>query len=235
MYNIFCPKEISLQIKNSNGQVNIAEITGKIDAKLDYCQLNIKNLSIDNDSISNNIELNYCKGTINKFGYGKIVINNSTIQIPSANLIDLTSNYSIIEINKIDKLKSVSKIDNLKIGNSAQTELRSNSSTIQIAQIGTESLFECTNGNLTINNSSNDLKKLTINNNNTHTSVKLNELVSYTINGEISKGKLIHPYLNKIQLVKEIEKVSFNGVIGNNPQSDSKVIVFNTNQNVEFK
>ncbi len=235
MYNIFCPKNISLQIQNSNGQVNIAEILGKVNVKLDYCKINIKNLAIDKDSISNDIELNYCNGSINKFGYGKMVINNSTIQIPHANTVNLISNYSIIEINKIDTLKSISKIDNFKIGYCSKTEVRSNSSTIQMAQIGTESLFECTDGNLSINNTSETLKKLTINNNNTLTTVKVNKLVSYSINGEIYRGKLIHPQLNKLQLVKETGKISFNGVIGNNPQSDSKIIVFNTNQNVEFK
>ncbi len=235
IYNIFYPKEISLQLKNSNGIVNLADILGNISAELDYCNINFKNQSFDNDSILNNIELNYCKGDINSFGNGKLVINNSKINIHSASNLNLYSNYNIINIDEVKYLKGVSKIDNIKINNCYEIELKSDQSVINIQQIGVNNLFECNKGVLNINNTSSALKKLTINNSSTKTTVKVNDLVSYIINGEIYRGKLLHPQINKLQVIKETEKISFSGVIGNNPQSDTKVIIFNTNQNVEFK
>ncbi len=235
IYNIFYPKEISLNIKNSNGQVNIAEISGKTIAELNYCDFKINGLSTDNDSIENDIKLNYCNGTLNKVGNTKITSNNSNIKIVSATHIKLASNYSIFDINNIESFNVNSTIDNIKIGQVSAIKLQATNATININKIGVESLFECKGGFLHINNSTNTLKKLTINNNNTKTDIKLSEMVSYTINGEIYKGKLIHPNLDKLQLIKDTDKISFNGVIGNNPQNDSKVIIFNTNQNVEFK
>ncbi len=235
IYNIFYPVGMSLQLKNSNGEVNIANISGITNLKLDYCDFNIKNLSFENDSTINTVELNYSQGSINSFGKGKLIANNSKINIHSAVDVELISNYNILSIDNIEHLKGESKIDNLKINQCADIKLKSTQSIVNIQQLKLDGLFEGSKGSLNIGNTSNELKKLTINNQNTKTSLKINELVSYTINGEIYKGKLIHPQINSLQLVKETDKVSFNGVIGNNLQSDTKVIIFNTNQNVEFK
>ncbi len=235
VYNIFYPASMSLQLENSNGEVNIANVSGITSLKLDYCNFNIKNLSFNNDSTLNNIEMNYSKGSINSFGQGKLFANNCKINIHSANNIDLISNYNILSLNNVKQLKGASKIDNIKINQCSKIALKSTRSNVSIQQLNQEGLFEANKGTLNINNSSNQLKKLTINNQNTKTTIKINDLVSYTINGEIYKGKLIHPKLNSLQLVKETDKVSFNGIIGNNPQSDTKVIIFNTNQNVEIK
>ncbi|MCW3807251.1 hypothetical protein [Plebeiibacterium marinum] len=234
-YNIFFPKNLSVNLFNSHGSVSLSECIGGIKTNLNYCDININNIATDNNSLANSCEFNYCKGHINHLGTSQLTVNNSELNIMEVNDIMINSEYSLIDIKQANSIQGTSKIDNLLIGDISDIKLKASNSTVNINNIGVNALFECESGTLNISNSAKDLSQLTINNSKTATTIKLHPLLSYYINGEIYKGKLIHPQQNNIQIIKDLEKISINGTVGVMDQSESKVIIFNKNQNIEFK
>lgn len=234
-YNIFFPKKLSLRLNNSHGEINLSTVEGGIIADIDYCSVNIKNLNCTDDSIRNQIKLSYCKGQINHLGSGNININNCQIDFFDAGEINLSSAYNILSFKTIDNIICNSKIDRIDLKSVNDINIKASNSTIYLNNFNNSALFECENGILNISNSSIAFAQLTINNNNTQTQLHLNPKASYTINGEINKGELLHPHHSKIEFLQDKNKLSFTGSVGNYPESNSKVIIFNNKQNIVFK
>ncbi len=235
IYNIFFPKKLRLSLENSHGSVKIAEVQGGTNAVLSYCDITINNLNTLNDSVKNSLLLSYCKGTLNLIGSSELNINNSELKIIEAKNININSEYSNLKIQKTNNLNGNSNIDNLKLGEVGKIKLQAFNSSIELDNFRDSALFECKKGQLKILNSPEHFKLLTVNNKNTKTKIHLNSNASYTINGEIYNGSILHPRINRLKIIKENNKSSFSGDIGVKPESESKVIIFNTNQNIEFK
>lgn len=234
-YNIFFPKELSVSLKNTHGEVNLADVEGGIQADIRYCQLNIKNLSASNDTTFNHLNITHCKGRINHLGNAHANISQSQLTCIDAKHLDMNSSYSILTFQEVKNYQGQSNIDRINLESTDKITLKAISSTVIVNNFNQTALFECQKGSLNIGGSSPDFSQLTINNDNTKTTVQLNPQASYTINGEITKGKLLHPQLSNLQIINEENKSSFSGDIGTSTDSHSKVIVFNNKQNIAFK
>ena len=233
-YNIFYPKYIVLRVENNHGGVNIGDVEGGTFANISYCDINFKNLQQETDSISNNINLLHCKGEISDLGSAIIQVKNSSVNILNANNINLTSEYSLITLDKASSLKSTSNVDNLKIGTCESITINTNNSIVGLNNFDTKGLFECTQGSLHILNTSEKFKELIINNHQTPTKIHINNNSSYTINGELLNGKFSHPQTNNIQIIKDQNNISVSGEVENSSNTNAKVIIFNRDENIVF-
>lgn len=234
-YNIFFPKKLSIDVENSYGSVNLSEIEGGVNANIAYCNINIKSIKSSNDSIKNKLNLSYCKGSINHLGFADLHINNSEIKILDTNDLTCISSYSIFSLENMDNYKGSSNMDNIKFGNTRNISFKAENSIVLLRKFSNNAFFELTKGKLTLMNSGVNFNELIINNVDTETSIHLNKLASYTINGEVNNGKFVHPHSKQLQIIKEKYKTSFSGDVGANPNTDTKVIVFNQKKNIEFK
>ncbi len=233
-YNIFYPRKLALRIENKHGNVHIGDVNGGIFADLSFCNINIRSLKERNDSINNNINLLHCDGNINYLGSAIFQVENSTINIISAKNLEVSSSYSILDIKKVEFYNGSSKIDNIKIGESDNVSISSENCLIKIGSFKETAFFECKKGTLSILNTENNFKELIVNNQETSTKIHLNSECSYYINGEVINGNFHHPKTNNIQIIKELDKTSISGEVGNTQDSKTKVIIFNRDENIEF-
>ena len=234
VYNVFFPKKLALKIENSHGTVTIGNVEGGIDADISYCDINFNNFKQLIDSIPNHINLVHCKGKINHLGSSVFKSLSTTADILGANNIEAHTAYSLLTFRKLKSYKGDSKVDNLTFNAVKEISITSDNSTVLINQLDANGKFECKKGALTILNTSDYFNTLTINNFETPAQVHLNELSSYSINGEIINGNFSHPQTDKIQVIKDINNTSISGEVGSDPSSTSKVIVFNRNENIVF-
>jgi len=236
VYTIFCPERLSLNINNQHGNVTIGKILGGTNASIENCTVNINQIATADSIPGNQLSLSFCTGSINNIGRASASINNSNLSIGKADSLTLNSSYNTLNIGRCMVFKGNSNIDNIEIQLTDQISVQGENSLINIGQFNKIGLFELTNGTLNITNSNSDIQELTINNNNTKTTVHLNPNASYTINGEVKWGKLTHPQIEKIKIIEDNNTQSFNGEIGSSPnQSQAKVIIFNQKQNVNFQ
>ncbi len=236
VYNIFCPKQILIRIKNEYGTVNAADFKNGFNADLNYCDIKIQDVS-DSTNTKNNINLTFCKGAFKDVGSAVLNIKNSEISFSNASDIQCNSAYSKTTFNHLISYVGTSNIDKIYIDKVDSIHLTATNTLSRINTFTQTAFFEFEKGKLDIISTSPEFKKLTINGNQTAVSIAINKNASYLINGEIKFGKLIHPKLNSIQVIEDGFASSFNGEINNPGQNKplSQVIVFNQKQNVEFK
>jgi hypothetical protein len=234
-YTIFHPKHLSLNIDNTHGIVKISEVQGGTTANLAYCDVTIKNLKCKNDSIENTIELKYCKGKINKIGNTSLGIKNSEVEIVSAKKISINSEYTILSVNKIATYTGNSLYDQIQLGQLDSININCNTSNLIVKGFNSYAKFRCIKGQLNIKNSGDLFSQLIIDNKNTETNIHLSANASYTLHGEIENGNFSHPKLNNFQQIKEGIKTSVSGEVGNSNTTAGNVIIFNQNQNINFK
>ncbi len=235
-YNIFCPSKIHLRIKNSYGMVNAANFNAGIIADISYCSIKFQNMSNLNSTKKNQINLSFCKGEIKNVGSGKLDIKNSEVVFSNADSINCNSSYSKLSFMNTLSYTGISSIDKVSIGTVKNIHLEASNTIAKINLFTNSAFIDFTNGKLDIKNTSENFKKLTITGNQTPVSIVVNKKASYTINGEIKVGKLLHPNLKSISVIQDGITSSFTGEI-NNPETNtlSQIIIFNQKQNVEFK
>lgn len=233
-YNIFHPKKLALNIENSHGKVSIEQMQGGVVAGLSYCDIDINNLIPAHDSINNHIELLHCKGTISNAGTATVRIENSDLTMVSANKLKGSTAYSRINLNAVTDYSCSSNVDYLKIGTCQLINLKTLNSIIHVSNFGEDALFECEKGSLSIANPNDHFERLRINNHQCPTNIQLNPHTTYTINGDIKDGNFVHPVQDNLQVFRDNSNISISGQVGNDPDTETKVIVFNREADIEF-
>ncbi len=233
--NVFMPSNKKLSIKNSYGKVNIPIITNSVDLNLNYCDIKINDIENKSDALMNNIQLNFSKGSIAQLGNTTLSTNSSEIRIEQSQNVKLSSEYSTLFFKNTTEINGKSSIDKIEIESADISNIKAHDSYINIKKINKSAQLEFINGMLTIANTSKDLKSLQISNKNTQTNIHFNPLLPFIINGEIENGELIHSYGDHIHIMKENNKISFSGTIGNTSQSNANVILFNEGESINLK
>ncbi|WP_282035986.1 hypothetical protein [Saccharicrinis aurantiacus] len=233
-HNIFVPEHVAFNITNNHGNVVIPKTTSGVNLKLNYCSLIVNDIQAELAETKNYLNLKFCKADINLLGNASINSNSSEILITKCDSILLKSEYSNISILDNRKLDGDTNLDKIQIDKTDNIILLGKYSAIKLDYFSTDGKIELEEGKLNINGSSNNFSSLLISNNNTPTSIKLNPSASYIINGEVKDAKINHPNTSDLDLIKDNNKTSFSGVIGDNPNTNSRVIVFNKNKDITF-
>ncbi len=233
-YTIYYPKQLRLNIENSHGSVNIAQVQGGVVADISYCDIDFDDFTPRIDSLNNHIKLLHCKGKINNLKSALIQIENSDIDILRAKNIKGSTAYSIVKLDTVSAYNTSSNVDNLKITSCQTINLQAINSMVEVNDFGTDALFECNKGKLTISKLMGNFQRLRVNNNQCPTQIQLNPNIAYSINGDIENGSFYHPQIESLQIIKDNTNISISGVVGNIPSTDAKIIVFNRDANIEF-
>ncbi len=234
--NVFIPKHKKLFIKNSHGKVALPTIDGSVDLQLNYCDVKINDIRCENQEQKNNLKLSFCKGSIINMGDAALVSNSSEITIKNSETLSLLSEYSTLIFQKNVTLEGSSNMDKVKIETSNNINIKGNNSYIDIENIENNAQFELIKGQLQISNTSKKINTLQVSNKNTITNIHLNPYLPFIIHGEIENGEITHAYGNHITVMRESNKVSFSGTIGDtSSQPAAKVILFNEGQSINLK
>lgn len=233
-YTIYYPKKLGLNIENSHGSVNIADVQGGVVADISYCDINFDNFAPKIDSLNNHLKLLHCKGTINNLESGLIHIENSDIDILKAKNIKGSTAYSIIKLDTVSDYSASSNIDNIKIARCQTIRLNAANSIVEVKDFGTDALFECEKGKLDIAKPIGNFQRLRVNNHQCPTKILVHPNTAYSVNGDLENGSFYHPQIESLQIIKDNNSISISGEVGVKPSTGTKIIIFNRDANIEF-
>ncbi|TAJ12031.1 hypothetical protein DMA11_14660 [Marinilabiliaceae bacterium JC017] len=233
-YIIKLPADKKLHITNEFGDVQISDISGDHNLDLTYGKLHVTQ-SIDSDTKpSAHLRLRFVEAICNQADSITMSLSNSNLQIKNANMIKGESQYSHMKLGTINNLTLHSETDQVLVEACDQLSLTGNHVYCKVNGLNTSGLVEINNGHceLTVNAS---LKTLNMANQSAPTTLKLNNINSYTLHGEVSSGAFSHPEAEKLTIIKEHNVISFSGNIGNVSQSHASFILFNDNSDLTIK
>ncbi len=129
-YDINMPKTNSLELKNSFGDVYVADLAGQIELDVQYGNLNAGRLTGNaevrlafGNGFSEIVELkmgelrlSYSKLAIERMGNAEVNSQFSTMKIESADKIELTGKYGEIEIGEIEELEADINFSGFELG-----------------------------------------------------------------------------------------------------------------------
>ncbi len=230
-YTVKVPARISLNIKNSIGDVKVENIEGTVKLNHSYGNLELRNLANDKEHV---FELSFIEGLIDNFGKAKVNLANSTLNMNKGLKVEGKTNYCMASFTDIASTKLQSFTDRLTITNADSISLKGTQFIGKLDQVQTYLFCEIDKGQLLVNASEN-IKNITISNNRVNTTLVIPHTVSYLINGEVFKGEFTHPSPQNLQLFKEDDNVTFSGSIGNDNEQSTNIILFNKDASITIK
>jgi hypothetical protein len=230
-YLINMPKSINVDITNKFGDIILEEVGGSAIIDLGYGTLNAKRLMGPNSTLniqfSDDCYVGYVKSAV-------IDIKYSGLTIDESNDINGESKFSELNIGKIDILTLDTGYDDDLIESVRNLDIEADFADVEIRHL-TESLSaNCDYGTLKVKEVAGNFKLIDIDNSFSETNIGFNPGVSFRLDATVKMGDLSYPSTNAKISVSDLSYTSkkYEGVIGINPDTASKVLVNSSNSDV---
>ncbi len=230
-YDIYMPSNHSLKIINRFGDIEIDSMAGQLDIDLEYGKLTQEGLGLVE---SFNSRLSFANANLGSFLKAKIELSNSTINIQNVEDGVVTGKYCQLDIARAGKLKIDSTTGRFNIGKVTDLHLTGDFSYVSIDEIVEKGNVEIQNGLLIIRSTSQQLKKLTVYNDNAPLNISIPSELSYSLHGEVSNGHFRHFQAEHFQIIKDLDKISISGTRGENSHNKS-LVLFNKNAGISIE
>ena len=112
-YEVFMPKNIALKVNDSFGTVTIPEFTAPIALNLNYCTLNVESISNQNSKIN----LNYGSANIKSLTGGDLASNFTAINLGEARNINMNNNNGSIKAKYLEDIEGILNYSGGVLGN----------------------------------------------------------------------------------------------------------------------
>ncbi len=146
-YIVMMPKHINLKIENKFGDVYIDDLDGNVNLTLSNGELKANDLN--GNSV---INLNSGDGTINYIKEGKVSISYSNFHVKSTDKLNVDSRSSVINIDKANFLKLISRRDKFYLPEISDLYGESYFTDFTIHQLTDELNYSLKYGNISIEN-----------------------------------------------------------------------------------
>ena len=176
-YTLYLPDYVNLKLSNKFGDVFVEDLKGNFDMKLSNGDFKIDNLTGRVD-----LDLKFCKnGSINSVKNGNILAAYSEITINQAEQLNIDSKSSRIRIESINVLKTRSRRDKYVLGAVKHMYGDTYFSDIQIGAFDQEFSFDMKYGNLNMEHISDQFSLIHINSSYTDISLYFDKTTCYDI------------------------------------------------------
>lgn len=230
-YLVKIPARLNLNIDNSIGDVRIDSVQGQVRLKHQYGKLELRDLAIDKQ---HELDLSFIEGLVETFGNAKVNLSNCTLNFNDGKRIIGNSKYCMETTANVNAVNLKTSTDRLTVTNADSVILKGEQFIGKIDQLNTHLFCELEKGQLLVSTSE-SIKDITISNNNVNTTLIIPHQTSYQLNGEVTRGNFIHPNPKQLSLIKENERVSFSGSIGDASSPHANLILFNRDSSITIK
>ncbi len=229
-YKINVPYKLQTNIKTGFGNTYLKDIQGKISVNAEYGKLFIKNPK-STDLPELNLTLDFVEGEIENADNANLNLNNCTFDIDKISNISGKTKFSVIRINKVNRMNLTSEIDRFTISLADSVTITGDKSFITIDNLSEFGHFEINTGGLKVT-AGNTLKSLTVANIKANSEITLPQTLRYLLHGEVKQGMFTHYMQNSLRILRDQETISFSGEFGDNPTAN--IIIFNTSSNLNI-
>ncbi len=230
-YLIKIPARLNLDIHNTIGDVKIDSISGSVELKHSYGNLELTRIATDKN---HKLDLAFTEGLVDHFGTITANLNNCTLNINNGSKLTGQTTYCMTGITNVASLNLQTNTDRLTINQVDSLTLKGTQFIGKINNLSTYLFCELEKGQLTVGTTP-SIKELTISNKQVNTSVSIPANVTYLINGEVTNGSFTHPTPQELQLFKEGKVISFSGKVGEAAEAQANLILFNEDSSLTIK
>ena len=229
-YMISMPRTINLEIDNKFGDIIIDEVLGSGNIELGYGSIKCKKLAGDN----NELEIKFSEGFIGYIKSAALELKYSELEIDEANDMTVESKFSELRIGKIDVLTLESGYDDDFIGYVRDLDIDASFSDIEVRSLAQRLFADFDYGELKVKQVAKDFTLIEIENSFSDASIGFHSEASFRMIATVKMGDLSYPRDKARLTVVDLSFTSnkYEGVIGDNPDTSSKVIIESKNSDV---
>ncbi|MBN1251288.1 MAG: hypothetical protein JXR51_00505 [Bacteroidales bacterium] len=227
-YNIKIPKDINVNFSNKYGDLFLDELNGHAQITTKYGNLTINKLSRGNVKPLNYINISYSTGVcnINESDWLQLETKYSKVQLNTNNALMIESKYSSVKVKKSVSIVSRSKYDHpFRVGTTKNFITTAEYSNFEIENVLKRIEADVKYSDFDIKNVANDFDLVKLRLRYGSSDIKISENASYTLEAEAAYGSVHYPKSNTLNKVIDQTESKIWGKVGNNKNTDSKVII----------
>lgn len=183
-YKIKVPGNISVDINNKYGNVEMVNFDGKVKLDVSHGDINVRNLTK-----LKTIKLKYGKLKAKKISTGDIYARFSKIRIDEVDNIDLDCASSEIEIEQANRVVIKSLSDEIEIENVNTVQINATFSDIEIEKLETSVKGNIKHGNIDIDLVNDSFSEISLNGQNTDIELNFTVNSSFEYFVQLEKGE----------------------------------------------
>lgn len=231
-YMISMPASINIEIDHKFGDIILGEVNGSSAIEVAYGSLKANKLTND----INELEIKFSDAYIGYVKSADLELKYSELEIDEAGSMSAECKFSEMEIGKVDMITLESGYDDDIIGKVRDLDLEASFSDIEIMTLSEKMVADCDYGSIKVKEVKNNFKLIDISNSFSDADIGFNSEASFRLVATVKMGDLSYPR-DKARLTEvEISYTSsrFEGVVGDNPDTSSKVLVESKNSGVNL-
>lgn len=230
-YEVFMPANKKIKIDNRFGNVNITDITGKMDIKLEYGNIIQRGLQRADTIIA---DLSFGEAQLSRIKYSKAEFHNSGVKIDKVNSAEISGKYCQVDIEEAENLNFTNNTVRVNIGKVDNLDLRGRFCFVSVNELMKRGKIEISDG-LLIASLSDQTTEFSVFNENAPANITISPKLSYTLHGEVSDGNFRHDNQRLFKTISEPNKISFSGEYVAENKKLATLILFNRNAGINIK
>lgn len=230
-YKIYCPANVTLDIKNKFGDIFLPSFTGEVFIELSHGDLRSRSLSQPRD-----IKVSYGKAILDRLEKGSITLEFSEFRSKTAKQLSVYSRSSKIYIDNAEKLDFDSKNDEIYLGTIPEINGNFHFSTCEINSLTFYADIHQSYGSLTIKDLKESFSNVKIAPRKSDVVIYTDEMMSYDFSVYLKNGEEFASVPSLISITKD-EKLEdgrlIEGVWGTEG-SEKKIVIQGENSVVKI-
>ncbi|MEZ5195016.1 MAG: hypothetical protein R2764_01040 [Bacteroidales bacterium] len=231
-YMINMPKSISVEIDNKFGDILLDEVQGPAKIDLGYGTLNAKRLVGD----ANKLSIKFSEGFIGYVKTADLELQYSELEIEEVNDMVADSKFSELQLGKVDVLTLETSYDDDFIGSVRDLDVEADFSDVEIRSLSERLIAEFDYGDLKVKDVDKSFKLIELSNSFSDAKIGFHSEASYRLSATVKMGDLNYPHDKARLSIVDLSYTSnkYEGVVGDDPDTSSKVIVEAKNSGVNL-
>jgi hypothetical protein len=229
-YVINMPKTINVELSNKFGDIIFAEVQGTSVIDLAYGTINGKKLL----GGTNKLNIQFSDGTIGYIKSSSLDLKYSKLKIDEVNDMMAESKFSELNIGKADVLTLETGYDDDFIGYVRNLDIEADFSDVEVRTVEQTLTADFDYGELKVKEVGKNFKLIDITNKFSDAKIGFNTEAGFRLNATVKMGDFSYPRDRAKLSVVEMSYTSnkYEGVIGGNTDTQSKVIIDTQNSGV---
>ena len=229
-YHFYVPPAVKAEITSNFCDIYCNELQNYVQVKAEYGKLFIKNDSVRLTAA--NMHLGFMDGNISNTDTVNFYLNNCNIDIRSIKKVSGITSFSVLNADTVNTIKLKTNLDRITVSEVDSVSITGEKTFCTVNNLKQTGHFEINTGGLNLS-VANSLKTLTVANVKANTELTVPAGMQYLLHGEIKRGELNHYKLNDLEIMKDVDTITFSGEFGSDAKTN--IILFNTSADLTIK
>jgi len=226
-YTVLMPKNISLDLYNKYGNVNIDEVAGHANIELKYGNLTANKLSRGNEKPLNTVSLGYANGSsITECNWLKANIKYSSLEIEKVKALVGYTSYMKLKIEEASSVVIEGKYDGYRFGKLSNLVINARYSNLYVDELSKKLEADTKYTNVSIGYMPASFEGINVNTKYGTYKIGLDDSASYRLDGDAGYGKINYHDTGKVSRIQENTSMKVYGTVGSNSNPTADVIIF---------